>query len=160
MPSGIHHVTSIASSARRNLDFYERTLGLRRVKKTVNFDDPGSYHLYYGDAAGHPGTILTFFAWEGAAPGPARDRGDAGDRLQHPGRLDRLLDPAPGREGRRPRSARQALRRNNDRVQGSRRDSPRAKRRQGRRGQAWMERRRRARGTFHSRLPQREPAAG
>jgi glyoxalase family protein len=69
MPSGIHHVTSIASSARRNLDFYERTLGLRRVKKTVNFDDPGSYHLYYGDAAGHPGTILTFFAWEGAVPG-------------------------------------------------------------------------------------------
>ena len=69
MPSGIHHVTSIASSARRNLDFYERTLGLRRVKKTVNFDDPSSYHLYYGDAAGHPGTILTFFAWEGAAPG-------------------------------------------------------------------------------------------
>ena len=69
MPSGIHHVTSIASSARRNLDFYERTLGLRLVKKTVNFDDPGSYHLYYGDAAGHPGTILTFFAWEGAAPG-------------------------------------------------------------------------------------------
>ena len=69
MPSGIHHVTSIASSARRNLDFYTRTLGLRLVKKTVNFDDPGSYHLYYGDAAGHPGTILTFFAWEGAAPG-------------------------------------------------------------------------------------------
>jgi glyoxalase family protein len=69
MPSGIHHVTSIASSARRNLDFYEGALGLRLVKKTVNFDDPGSYHLYYGDAAGHPGTILTFFAWEGAAPG-------------------------------------------------------------------------------------------
>jgi glyoxalase family protein len=69
MPSGIHHVTSIASSARRNLDFYTGTLGLRLVKKTVNFDDPSSYHLYYGDAAGHPGTILTFFAWEGAAPG-------------------------------------------------------------------------------------------
>jgi glyoxalase family protein len=69
MPSGIHHVTSIAGSARRNLDFYTGTLGLRVVKKTVNFDDPGSYHLYYGDAAGHPGTILTFFAWEGAAPG-------------------------------------------------------------------------------------------
>ncbi len=69
MPSGIHHVTSIASSARRNLDFYTGTLGLRLVKKTVNFDDPGSYHLYYGDAAGHPGTILTFFPWEGAAPG-------------------------------------------------------------------------------------------
>ena len=69
MASGIHHVTSIASSARRNLDFYTDTLGLRLVKKTVNFDDPSSYHFYYGDAAGNPGTILTFFAWEGAAPG-------------------------------------------------------------------------------------------
>jgi glyoxalase family protein len=69
MPNGIHHVTSIASSARRNLDFYTGTLGLRLVKKTVNFDDPGSYHFYYGDAAGHPGAILTFFPWEGAAPG-------------------------------------------------------------------------------------------
>ena len=69
MLSGIHHVTSIASSARRNLDFYTRTLGLRLVKKTVNFDDPGSYHFYYGNSAGRPGTILTFFAWEGAAPG-------------------------------------------------------------------------------------------
>ena len=69
MPSGVHHVTSIAGSARRNLDFYTGTLGLRLVKKTVNFDDPGSYHFYYGDAGGHPGTILTFFAWEGAAPG-------------------------------------------------------------------------------------------
>jgi len=69
MPSGIHHVTSIAGSARRNLDFYTRTLGLRLVKKTVNFDDPGAYHFYYGDAAGRPGTILTFFPWEGVPPG-------------------------------------------------------------------------------------------
>ena len=69
MASGIHHVTSIAGSARRNLDFYTRTLGLRLVKRTVNFDDPGSYHFYYGDAAGHPGTILTFFPWEGVPPG-------------------------------------------------------------------------------------------
>ncbi len=69
MPSGIHHITSIASSARRNLDFYAGTLGLRLVKKTVNFDDPTTYHLYYGDWAGRPGTILTFFPWEGAAPG-------------------------------------------------------------------------------------------
>ena len=69
MPSGIHHVTSIASAARRNLDFYTGTLGLRLVKKTVNFDDPSAYHLYYGDGGGHPGTILTFFPWEGAAPG-------------------------------------------------------------------------------------------
>ena len=69
MPIGIHHVTSIASAARQNLEFYSRTLGLRLVKKTVNFDDPSAYHLYYGDAAGRPGTILTFFPWEGAAPG-------------------------------------------------------------------------------------------
>jgi glyoxalase family protein len=69
VPSGIHHVTSIAGSARRNLDFYTRTLGLRLVKKTVNFDAPTSYHFYYGDSAGRPGTILTFFAWEGSAPG-------------------------------------------------------------------------------------------
>jgi glyoxalase family protein len=67
--SGIHHVTAISGSASRNLDFYTRILGLRLVKKTVNFDDPGTYHLYYGDEAGSPGTILTFFPWEHAAPG-------------------------------------------------------------------------------------------
>lgn len=67
--NGIHHVTAIAGPARRNLDFYGRVLGLRLVKKTVNFDDPSTYHLYYGDAAGNPGTILTFFPWEHAAPG-------------------------------------------------------------------------------------------
>ena len=67
--NGIHHITAIAGPAQRNLDFYARTLGLRLVKKTVNFDDPGTYHLYYGDEAGQPGTILTFFPWEHAAPG-------------------------------------------------------------------------------------------
>jgi len=67
--SGIHHVTAICGSAERNLDFYTRTLGLRFVKKTVNFDDPGAYHLYYGDHVGHPGTIVTFFAWELASAG-------------------------------------------------------------------------------------------
>ncbi|HEY1941694.1 MAG TPA: ring-cleaving dioxygenase [Roseiarcus sp.] len=66
---GIHHVTAIAGSARRNLDFYVRTLGMRLVKKTVNFDDPGTYHLYYGDETGGPGTILTFFPWEGVPAG-------------------------------------------------------------------------------------------
>ena len=66
---GIHHVTAIAGPAQRNLDFYTRTLGLRLVKKTVNFDDPGTYHFYFGDEAGSPGTILTFFPWEHAAPG-------------------------------------------------------------------------------------------
>ena len=67
--SGIHHVTAIAGRAGRNLDFFTRVLGLRLVKKTVNFDDPGTYHLYYGDEQGRPGTILTFFPWEHAAPG-------------------------------------------------------------------------------------------
>jgi glyoxalase family protein len=66
---GVHHVTAIASFAHRNLDFYVGVLGLRLVKKTVNFDDPGTYHLYYGDEIGRPGTILTFFPWEGVPPG-------------------------------------------------------------------------------------------
>ena len=68
---GIHHVMAISGKAARNLDFYTQVLGLRFVKKTVNFDDPGTYHLYYGDSEGRPGTILTFFAWENAAPGRA-----------------------------------------------------------------------------------------
>ncbi|MEA2871499.1 MAG: glyoxalase family protein, partial [Hyphomicrobiales bacterium] len=67
--SGIHHVTAIAGRADRNLDFHTRVLGLRLVKKTVNFDDPGTYHLYYGDERGQPGTILTFFPWAHVAPG-------------------------------------------------------------------------------------------
>jgi len=67
--SGIHHVTAISGAPERNLDFHTRVLGLRLVKKTVNFDDPGTYHLYYGDEQGTPGTILTFFPWAHAAPG-------------------------------------------------------------------------------------------
>ncbi len=66
---GIHHVTAIASDPQRNVDFYAGVLGLRLVKRTVNFDDPGAYHLYYGDSLGRPGTILTFFAWPGALRG-------------------------------------------------------------------------------------------
>jgi len=66
---GIHHVTAIASDPQRNLDFYTGVLGLRLVKLTVNYDDPGAHHLYYGDEAGHPGTLLTFFAWPGAPHG-------------------------------------------------------------------------------------------
>ena len=69
--TGIHHVTAIGGKAARNLEFYTHVLGLRFVKKTVNFDDPGTYHFYYGDSEGHPGTILTFFPWEHAAPGRA-----------------------------------------------------------------------------------------
>ncbi|MFT3823869.1 MAG: ring-cleaving dioxygenase [Chitinophagaceae bacterium] len=67
--TGLHHITAIANNAQRNYDFYTRILGLRMVKKTVNFDDPGTYHFYYGDENGTPGTILTFFPWEGIGQG-------------------------------------------------------------------------------------------
>jgi glyoxalase family protein len=67
--NGIHHITAIAGKAKRNVDFYTKTLGLHLVKKTVNFDDPNTYHLYYGDKVGTPGTILTFFPWEGISAG-------------------------------------------------------------------------------------------
>ena len=66
---GIHHVTAIAGSPQQNLDFYVGLLGLRLVKRTVNFDDPGTYHFYLGDEAGTPGTILTFFPWPNAVRG-------------------------------------------------------------------------------------------
>ena len=62
-PTGLHHVTAIASSPQRNVDFYARVLGLRLVKRTVNFDAPESWHLYYGDESGTPGSLLTFFPW-------------------------------------------------------------------------------------------------
>jgi glyoxalase family protein len=66
---GLHHITAIASDPQRNLDFYTQVLGLRLVKRTVNFDDPGSYHFYFGDGLGSPGTIITFFPWPGARRG-------------------------------------------------------------------------------------------
>src|SRR5579864_2020556 len=58
---GLHHVTGLAGNAQANLDYYTQALKLRLVKRTVNFDDPGSYHLYFGDRQGSPGTLLTFF---------------------------------------------------------------------------------------------------
>jgi len=66
---GIHHITAISGSAHRNYRFYTTVLGMRMVKKTVNFDDPGTYHLYYGNEQADPGTLLTFFPWEGSAVG-------------------------------------------------------------------------------------------
>ncbi|MFL6197091.1 MAG: ring-cleaving dioxygenase [Thermoanaerobaculia bacterium] len=66
---GIHHVTAMASSPQANVDFYTGVLGLRLVKKTVNFDDPGTYHFYYGNETGEPGTIMTFFPWPMARRG-------------------------------------------------------------------------------------------
>jgi len=67
--AGIHHVPAIASDPQRNLDFYAGVLGMRLVKRTVNFDDPTTYHLYFGDAEGTPGSILTFFPWPDARRG-------------------------------------------------------------------------------------------
>src|SRR5690606_14599662 len=66
---GFHHITMVARDARRTLSFYRETLGVGLVKRTVNFDDPGAYHLYFGDATGSPGTILTFFEWPHAGRG-------------------------------------------------------------------------------------------
>ncbi|PLT29592.1 ring-cleaving dioxygenase [Peribacillus deserti] len=67
--AGIHHITAIVGNPQENVDFYAGVLGLRLVKKTVNFDDPGTYHLYFGNEAGSPGTIMTFFPWPNAYSG-------------------------------------------------------------------------------------------
>ena len=67
--NGLHHVTSLASGAQSNNDFFTKTLGLRRIKKTVNFDAPEVYHLYYGDGAGTPGTVMTYFPFPNARRG-------------------------------------------------------------------------------------------
>ena len=66
---GIHHITAMAGDPQRNLDFYTVVLGLRLVKLTVNFDDPGTYHFYFGNEKGTPGSILTFFPWPDARRG-------------------------------------------------------------------------------------------
>ncbi|MGB8647387.1 MAG: VOC family protein [Anaerolineae bacterium] len=66
---GLHHITLVSANAQRTVDFYTRVLGLRLVKKTVNFDDPGAYHLYFGDELGRPGTAITFFEWPDAPRG-------------------------------------------------------------------------------------------
>jgi len=68
-PHGLHHVTAIADDPQGNVDFYTRVLGLRLVKQTVNFDAPDTYHLYYGDEAGRPSSLLTFFPWKGVPKG-------------------------------------------------------------------------------------------
>jgi glyoxalase family protein len=75
--AGLHHVTAITADAAANVDFYVRVLGLRLVKKTINFDAPDVYHLYYGDETGHPGSVLTFFEFPGA------QRGGAGAGMVH-----------------------------------------------------------------------------
>ena len=80
---GIHHITAITGDAPRNVDFYTRVLGLRLVAKSVNQDDPGTYHLFYADAAGSPGTDVTFFPWRQLAPS-RRGAGVVGEALPPP----------------------------------------------------------------------------
>lgn len=71
--TGIHHISAIVGHPQENIDFYAGVLGLRLVKQTVNFDDPGTYHLYFGNEGGQPGTIITFFPWAGARQGVIGD---------------------------------------------------------------------------------------
>jgi glyoxalase family protein len=102
---GIHHITAIATSAVDNLAFYQDILGLRLVKRTVNFDDPYTYHLYYGDALGTPGTIITFFPWEKMPPGQTgagmiKSIGFAVPRHSLDYWFERLVRYAPARETR------------------------------------------------------------
>jgi len=94
---GIHHITAIASDPQANLDFYQILLGQRLVKKTVNFDDPGTYHFYFADKIGSPGTILTFFPWPGAVRG-RRGNGEVAATAYtiHPGSVD-YWQKTPGR---------------------------------------------------------------
>ncbi len=77
---GLHHITAVSGDAQTNVDFYEGILGQRLVKTTVNFDDPGTYHLYYGDEVGTPGTIMTFFPWSHMGRGRAGN-GEAAEVL-------------------------------------------------------------------------------
>ena len=115
-PSRHRHRGARAAQSR----FLHARLGLRLVKKTVNFDDPGTYHLYYGDEAGHPGTILTFFPWEHAAPGRLGRRRDAGDRVPRARRRARLSGRIASSSRASPHEAAdEALRRDGVAVQGS-----------------------------------------
>jgi len=84
--NGLHHITAIAGQAQENLDFYAGVLGMRLVKRSVNQDDPGTYHLFYADAEGHPGTDLTFFPWAHLAP----------PRLGHGLAVEVALEVPPG----------------------------------------------------------------
>src|SRR4051794_41334793 len=132
---GLHHITMITGDARKNVEFYADVLGLRLVKKTVNFDQPEAYHLYFGDEIGAPGSILTWFEFAGAAPG----RPGVGDihtlQLGVPSEeYARLLGGAPRGEGLRLRARRRhaplpRLRRPPVRARPGRRRQPAAARR-------------------------------
>ena len=97
---GMHHITMITGDAQRNVDFYADVLGLRLVKKTVNFDAPEAYHLYFGDEQGSPGSILTWFEFAGARRGPRRRGDDPHDPARRRVREERSTSgPPTGSEG-------------------------------------------------------------
>jgi glyoxalase family protein len=125
---GIHHVTAIAGDPVKNVSFYTRDLGLRFVKKTVNFDDPSTYHFYFGDETGSPGTILTFFPWTNVPGGQGGVGENAPDGFPRPAAVNRLLDSAFHREGNSPPDAGEALRSIRAAFHGSRWDGARARR--------------------------------
>lgn len=91
---GFHHVTAFASDAQRNLDFYTQCLGLRLVKRTVNYDDPATYHFYFGDGTGSPGSLLTFFPWPTAPAGKPGTGQAIGIRFANPRGNGAMQDPA------------------------------------------------------------------
>ena len=93
--TGLHHITAIAADPQVNLDFYSGTLGMRLVKKTVNQDVPDTYHLFYADAEGHPGTDLTFFPWPEMAPGGKGRRPGQRSGARRSARQPRVLVGAP-----------------------------------------------------------------
>ncbi len=99
---GLHHVTAVTRDAQRNVDFYRNVLGQRLVKRTVNFDAPDAYHLYFGDEIGTPGSVLTFFAWPNIKRGVARQRGNCSTGLSRTGRLTGLLAEIISRKGESP----------------------------------------------------------
>ena len=125
---GMHHVTAIAGDPVKNVSFYTRDLGLRFVKKTVNFDDPSTYHFYFGDETGSPGTILTFFPWTNVPAGQGGVGENAPDGFPRPAAVNRLLDSAFHREGNSPPDAGETLRSVRAAFHGSGWDGARARR--------------------------------
>ena|SRR5258706_15368852 len=109
MLAGLHHITAIAGDPQKNVEFYTQVLGLRLVKRTVNFDDPGSYHFYFGDHEGAPGTLLTFFAWPTAPQGTGRSGTVHSGRVRSCGRLAVRLAPQTGVGGSRIQRRRPAV---------------------------------------------------
>ena len=126
--TGLHHVTAIAGPAQENLDFYAGVLGMRLVKRSVNQDDPGTYHLFYADAEGRPGTDLTFFPWSHLAPSRAGHGLSSEVGLAIPAGQPVVLDPAAGPLRHHHRTHRAAVRRQRHSLD----RSPRAARRAGR----------------------------